>query len=70
MFGPSPRTGSRTRECPRCFTLGGVDEALDPHVRVGLALDSDSTVHGVTSGMPVHASGGGEPVGCTLDVMR
>jgi lysylphosphatidylglycerol synthetase-like protein (DUF2156 family) len=52
------------------FTLGGIDEALDPHVRVGLALDSDSTVHGVTSWMPVHASGGGEPVGWTLDVMR
>jgi lysylphosphatidylglycerol synthetase-like protein (DUF2156 family) len=52
------------------FTLGGVDEALDPHVRVGLAVDADSTVHGVTSWMPVHASGGGEPVGWTLDVMR
>jgi lysylphosphatidylglycerol synthetase-like protein (DUF2156 family) len=52
------------------FTLGGVDEALDPEVRVGLAVDADSTVHGVTSWMPVHASGGGEPVGWTLDVMR
>ncbi|MEO8518361.1 MAG: DUF2156 domain-containing protein [Dermatophilaceae bacterium] len=52
------------------FTLGGVDEALDPHVRVGLAVDADGTVHGVTSWMPVHASGGGEPVGWTLDVMR
>jgi lysylphosphatidylglycerol synthetase-like protein (DUF2156 family) len=52
------------------FTLGGVDEALDPEVRVGLAIDADSTVHGVTSWMPVHASGGGEPVGWTLDVMR
>ena len=36
------------------FTLGGVDEALDPHVRVGLAVDADATVHGVTSWMPVH----------------
>ena len=52
------------------FTLGGVDEALDPQVRVGLAVDADSTVHGVTSWMPVHPSGGGEPVGWTLDVMR
>jgi lysylphosphatidylglycerol synthetase-like protein (DUF2156 family) len=52
------------------FTLGGVDEALDPHVRVGLAVDADSTVHGVTSWMPVHTSGGGEPAGWTLDVMR
>ncbi len=52
------------------FTLGGVDEALDPNVRVGLAVDADSTVHGVTSWMPIHEAGGGEPVGWTLDVMR
>jgi hypothetical protein len=52
------------------FTLGGVDEALDPHVRVGLAIDGDATVHGVTSWMPFHASGGGNPAGWTLDVMR
>lgn len=52
------------------FTLGGVDEALDPAVRVGLAVDADATVHGVTSWMPIHDVGGGEPVGWTLDVMR
>ena len=52
------------------FTLGGVDEALDPHVRVGLAIDGDSTVHGITSWMPFHATGGGDPAGWTLDVMR
>ena len=52
------------------FTLGGVDEALDPHVRVGLAVDADSTVHGLTSWMPIYGDGGGEPVGWTLDVMR
>ncbi|WP_270889848.1 bifunctional lysylphosphatidylglycerol flippase/synthetase MprF [Pedococcus sp. 5OH_020] len=52
------------------FTLGGVDEALDPHVRVGLAVDEDSTVHGLTSWMPIYDVGGGEPVGWTLDVMR
>ncbi len=52
------------------FTLGGVDEAMDPDVRVGLAVDGDGTVHGVTSWMPVHAPGGGAPVGWTLDVMR
>lgn len=52
------------------FTLGGVDEALDPQVRVGLAVDADSTVHGVTPWMPVHRSGSGEPIGWTLDVMR
>ncbi|GAB3880607.1 bifunctional lysylphosphatidylglycerol flippase/synthetase MprF [Terrabacter terrigena] len=52
------------------FTLGGVDEALDPDVRVGLAVDDDGTVHGVTSWMPVHEEGGGDPTGWTLDVMR
>ena len=52
------------------FTLGGVDEALDPQVRVGLAVDADATVHGLTSWMPIHAPGGGPPVGWTLDVMR
>jgi lysylphosphatidylglycerol synthetase-like protein (DUF2156 family) len=52
------------------FTLGGVDEALDPDVRVALAVDEDATVHGVTSWLPIHDVGGGEPVGWTLDVMR
>ncbi|PFG42966.1 lysylphosphatidylglycerol synthetase-like protein (DUF2156 family) [Isoptericola jiangsuensis] len=51
------------------FTLGGVREALDPAVRVGLAVDADGRVHGVTSWLPVHAPGG-EVVGWTLDVMR
>ena len=52
------------------FTLGGVDEALDPEVRVALAVDDDGTVHGVTSWMPVYDTGGGDPTGWTLDVMR
>jgi lysylphosphatidylglycerol synthetase-like protein (DUF2156 family) len=51
------------------FTLGGVDEALDPEVMVGLAVDAEGTVHGVTSWMPVFAPGGGHE-GWTLDVMR
>ncbi|WP_418277091.1 bifunctional lysylphosphatidylglycerol flippase/synthetase MprF [Isoptericola jiangsuensis] len=51
------------------FTLGGVREAMDPAVRVGLAVDEDGRVHGVTSWLPVHAPGG-EVVGWTLDVMR
>jgi len=51
------------------FTLGSVDEALDPDTRVGLAVDADMTVHGVTSWLPVH-SPGGEVRGWTLDVMR
>lgn len=51
------------------FTLGGVEEALDPAVRVGLAVDAEGSVHGVTSWLPVHAPGG-EIRGWTLDVMR
>ena len=51
------------------FTLGTVDDALDPHVTVGLAVDADEKVHGVTSWLPVYAAGG-TPRGWTLDVMR
>ncbi|MFE7718719.1 bifunctional lysylphosphatidylglycerol flippase/synthetase MprF [Nocardia rhizosphaerihabitans] len=51
------------------FTLGGVEEALDPAVRVGLAIDAGGSVHGVTSWLPVYAPGG-EIRGWTLDVMR
>lgn len=51
------------------FTLGGVDEALDPETMVGLAVDADMTVHGVTSWMPVFAEDG-QVRGWTLDVMR
>ncbi|GAC66249.1 bifunctional lysylphosphatidylglycerol flippase/synthetase MprF [Gordonia soli] len=56
------------------FTLGSVDEALDPEVRVALALDESGSVHGVLSWLPVYApaDGSGTPVvrGWTLDVMR
>jgi lysylphosphatidylglycerol synthetase-like protein (DUF2156 family) len=51
------------------FTLGGIDEALDPDTVVGLAVDADSTVHGVTSWLPVYAADA-HPRGWTLDVMR
>ena len=51
------------------FTLGGIDEALDPHVRVGIAEDADGTIHGVTSWLPVHGESG-RIRGWTLDVMR
>jgi lysylphosphatidylglycerol synthetase-like protein (DUF2156 family) len=51
------------------FTLGGVDEALDPDTVVGLAVDAHSTVHGITSWLPVF-SPGGHVRGWTLDVMR
>ena len=52
------------------FTLGGVDEAMDPEVLVGLAVDTEGTVHGITSWMPIFEPGQDQPVGWTLDVMR
>jgi lysylphosphatidylglycerol synthetase-like protein (DUF2156 family) len=51
------------------FTLGGIDEAMDPAVRVGLAVDGDGSVHGITSWLPVFAPGG-TVRGWTLDVTR
>ncbi|MFC4223854.1 phosphatidylglycerol lysyltransferase domain-containing protein [Lysinibacter cavernae] len=51
------------------FTLGGVDEALDPNVRVGIAIDEDGSLHGVTSWLPVYGRGG-VVRGWTLDLMR
>ena len=57
------------------FTLGTVDEALDPRVLVGIAVDADGSLHGITSWLPVygpHDPATGEPriVGWTLDLMR
>lgn len=51
------------------FTLGGVDHAMDPRVRVALALDADDRVHGFLSWLPVHG-GAGRVDGWTLDLMR
>ena len=51
------------------FTLGGVTEALDNEVKVGLAVGADGKLHGVTSWMPVYGQGG-EIAGWTLDLMR
>ncbi|MFD9125842.1 bifunctional lysylphosphatidylglycerol flippase/synthetase MprF [Kitasatospora sp. NPDC059571] len=51
------------------FTLGGVEEALDPRMKVGLAVDGDSRIYGVTSWMPVYGEGE-VPQGWTLDMMR
>ena len=51
------------------FTLGGVTEALDREVKVGLAVGADGTLHGVTSWMPVYG-GDGQVAGWTLDLMR
>ena len=59
--------GKRTPELG--FTLGGVTEAMDPRVRVGIAVDADGTVHGVTSWLPI-LDENGEPKGWTLDMMR
>ncbi|MDJ0323644.1 DUF2156 domain-containing protein [Cryobacterium sp. PH31-AA6] len=50
------------------FTLGGLDELLDPAVRLMLAVDADERVHAVTSWMPSYRDG--IVVGWTLDFMR
>src|SRR5262249_41982002 len=50
------------------FTLGGLDELNDPHIRCLIAVGPDRKVHGITSWMPVYADG--RPVGWTLDFMR
>jgi len=51
------------------FTLGGVDEALDPDTRVAIALDPDGSVHGVLSWLPVYGPDN-TITGWTLDLMR
>jgi lysylphosphatidylglycerol synthetase-like protein (DUF2156 family) len=51
------------------FTLGGVTEALDREVKVGLAVGADGKLHGVTSWMPVYGPEG-HVRGWTLDLMR
>nr|WP_269440202.1 DUF2156 domain-containing protein [Arthrobacter sp. zg-Y769] len=50
------------------FTLGGLEELDDPEVRCLLAVDSDGTVHAVTSWLPVYRNGA--VAGWTLDFMR
>ncbi|WP_461169787.1 bifunctional lysylphosphatidylglycerol flippase/synthetase MprF [Arthrobacter sp. Z1-15] len=50
------------------FTLGGLDEMEDPEVRCLIAVDSDGTVHAVTSWLPIYRDG--QVVGWTLDFMR
>jgi len=50
------------------FTLGGLDEMLDPAVRCQLVVDADETVHAVASWLPIHQQGA--VVGWTLDVLR
>jgi lysylphosphatidylglycerol synthetase-like protein (DUF2156 family) len=50
------------------FTLGGLDELMDPNVLCCLALDGEGRVHGVTSWLPVYRDG--RVVSWTLDFMR
>jgi len=50
------------------FTLGGLDELIDPDVRLMIAVDADGTVQGVTSWLPTFEEG--RVVGWTLDFMR
>lgn len=51
------------------FTLGSVEEALDPEVRIALATDESGSIHGVLSWLPVFGPDG-TMRGWTLDVMR
>jgi lysylphosphatidylglycerol synthetase-like protein (DUF2156 family) len=50
------------------FTLGGLDELDDDHVRCLIAVDADHHVHGIVSFLPIY--GGRSIVGWTLDFMR
>ncbi|WP_432623958.1 bifunctional lysylphosphatidylglycerol flippase/synthetase MprF [Bifidobacterium sp.] len=50
------------------FTLGGVDELVDPRVKLLYAVDDSGKVLGVTSWLPTYENG--EVVGWTLDFMR
>ncbi len=51
------------------FTLGSLDEALDPEVRMAIAETADGTIEGFLSWLPVFAPGGVQR-GWTLDLMR
>jgi len=51
------------------FTLGSLDEAADPEVRLALAISPAGDVDGFLSWLPVYAPGGGID-GWTLDLMR
>ena len=51
------------------FTLGTLDEAMDPEVRLAIAVSTDGDVDGFLSWLPVYG-GDGEVRGWTLDLMR
>ncbi|WP_062070539.1 DUF2156 domain-containing protein [Demequina sediminicola] len=50
------------------FTLGTLEEAMDPNVLMHVAVDEDGTVHGMTSWMPVYRDGAVS--GWTIDIMK
>ncbi|OFQ22963.1 hypothetical protein HMPREF2946_02950 [Actinomyces sp. HMSC062G12] len=50
------------------FTLGGVRELAIPETRILVAIDSEHTIHAVTSWLPIYRDG--QVIGLTLDVMR
>ena len=51
------------------FTLGTLDEAADPEVRLALAVSENGDVEGFLSWLPRYGPGG-QVVGWTLDLMR
>ena len=51
------------------FTLGTLDEAVDPEVRLALAVSAKGDVDGFLSWLPVYG-GDGKERGWTLDLMR
>lgn len=51
------------------FTLGTLQEAADPEVRLALAIDPQGNVDGMLSWLPVYGAGG-KVRGWTLDLMR
>jgi len=50
------------------FTLGGVDQLHDPHVRCSVVVDAAGSIHAVASWLPIYAAG--VVTGWTLDFMR
>jgi len=50
------------------FTLGTLDEVLDPQVRTAVALDATGVVQGFTTWLPIYQ--GGAIIGWTIDLMR
>ena len=50
------------------FTLGSVRELAVPETRILVAIDEESTIHAVTSWLPIYRDGA--VIGLTLDVMR